>query len=413
MAMMLSGALWAQSGTNSPYSQYGLGVLADQSQSFSRGMNGVGLGFRRGNVVNTLNPASYSSVDSLTMLFDVAVSGQITHFKENGTSVNANNANIEYAVGSFRLLRGLGFSFGILPFSNVGYHYSVKTPINTTYGSETETYSGSGGLHQVFAGAGLSITKQLSVGANMSFLWGSTTNTMTSTVNSSVNTMSRQYSATIQSYKLDLGLQWLQPLANGDRLALGAVTSIGHKMSGNPELVIANSSVADTLTAKDAVSLPMSYGVGVAWYKGQQLVVDADVHVTNWGSIDAPVYYSEKTGKTLTSAWSYKNSYKVGVGADYVPNYIGRKYFQRIHYKVGAGYATPYYKTGTDNGPSEFSLSAGLGLPLQNAYNNRSVLNISAQWVHASAKDRITENMFRVTVGLTFNERWFTKWKVE
>jgi hypothetical protein len=33
--------------------------------------------------------------------------------------------------------------------------------------------------------------------------------------------------------------------------------------------------------------------------------------------------------------------------------------------------------------------------------------------VHASAKDRITENMFRVTVGLTFNERWFTKWKVE
>ena len=33
----------AQSGTNSPYSQYGLGVLSDQSQGFNRGMNGVGL----------------------------------------------------------------------------------------------------------------------------------------------------------------------------------------------------------------------------------------------------------------------------------------------------------------------------------------------------------------------------------
>ena len=35
----------AQSGTNSPYSQYGLGVLSDQTSGFNRGMNGVGLGF--------------------------------------------------------------------------------------------------------------------------------------------------------------------------------------------------------------------------------------------------------------------------------------------------------------------------------------------------------------------------------
>lgn len=411
--MMLSGALWAQSGTNSPYSQYGLGVLADQSQSFSRGMNGVGLGLRRGNAVNTLNPASYSSVDSLTMLFDVALSGQITHFKENGTSVNVNNGNIEYAVGSFRLRRGLGFSFGVLPFSNVGYRYSVETPINTTYGSETETFSGSGGLRQVFVGAGWSITPQLSVGANVSYLWGTLSSAMTSTVNSSVNTMSHQYSSSVSSYKLDLGVQWTQPLANGDRLTFGAVTSIGHKLNGTPELVIANASVADTLTSSSAMRLPLSYGVGVAWYKGQQWVVDADVRVSNWGCIDAPVYQNRTADRTVTSAWTYKNSYRLGVGADYVPNYMGRKYFERIHYKVGAGFATPYYKIGTGDGPSEFSLSAGFGLPLQNAYNNRSVLNISAQWVHASAKDRITENMFRVTVGLTFNERWFMKWKVE
>ena len=31
----------AQGGTNSPYSQYGLGVMADQGNGFSRGMNGV------------------------------------------------------------------------------------------------------------------------------------------------------------------------------------------------------------------------------------------------------------------------------------------------------------------------------------------------------------------------------------
>ena len=29
------------------------------------------------------------------------------------------------------------------------------------------------------------------------------------------------------------------------------------------------------------------------------------------------------------------------------------------------------------------------------------------------AKDLITENMFRINVGLTFSEGWFMKWKVQ
>ena len=85
----------AQSGTNSPYSQYGLGVLSDQSQGFNRGMNGLSMGLRYSNQVNFLNPASYSAVDSLTMIFDAGLSGQVTNFKEGGRKLNANNADFE------------------------------------------------------------------------------------------------------------------------------------------------------------------------------------------------------------------------------------------------------------------------------------------------------------------------------
>ena len=83
----------AQSGTNSPYSQYGFGVLADQTSGFNRGMNGLGIGFRESNQVNFINPASYSSIDSLTFIFDVGVSGQLTNFSENGVKRNAKNAS--------------------------------------------------------------------------------------------------------------------------------------------------------------------------------------------------------------------------------------------------------------------------------------------------------------------------------
>ena len=79
LMMSLALAVNAQSGMNSPYSQWGLGILSDQTSGFNAGMNGVGLGFHEHNQVNYINPASYSSVDSLTFLFDAGISGQISN----------------------------------------------------------------------------------------------------------------------------------------------------------------------------------------------------------------------------------------------------------------------------------------------------------------------------------------------
>ena len=42
---VISTTALAQSGTNSPYSQYGLGLLSDYGTGVNRGMNGLGLGF--------------------------------------------------------------------------------------------------------------------------------------------------------------------------------------------------------------------------------------------------------------------------------------------------------------------------------------------------------------------------------
>ena len=41
------------------------------------------------------------------------------------------------------------------------------------------------------------------------------------------------------------------------------------------------------------------------------------------------------------------------------------------------------------------------------------MLNISGQWVRSSAKGLLNENTFRINIGITFNERWFMKWKVD
>jgi len=408
---------YAQSGTNSPYSQYGIGILADQSTGFSRGMNGASLGMRQGNVVNPTNPASYSAADSLTMIFDVGMTGQITNFKEGQTKVNAKNANFDYAVGLFRLFPGVGVSFGVLPYSNVGYKYTTSTYLDRTNGTITETYTGEGGLHEVFLGAGMRITPQLSIGFNAAYLWGTIDRWAVSSSTTYINSLSKSYSTSVNSYKADLGLQYTRRLTKNDELTVGATIGIGHKLHADAECNIINNNTTGTsdtttIVAANALELPMSYGAGVTWRHNNSLLVCADIGFQQWSKVSHPRYDSatntyEARTNVLRDRWT------VAAGADFVPESQSRNYLKRVHYRLGGGFATPYYNINNSKGPNELSLSAGFGLPLQNAYNSRSVLNISAQWVRTSAKDMITENSFRLNIGLTFNERWFFKWKID
>jgi hypothetical protein len=67
------------------------------------------------------------------------------------------------------------------------------------------------------------------------------------------------------------------------------------------------------------------------------------------------------------------------------------------------------------DGPSELALSMGFGLPISNSYNNRSMVNVGFQWLRRSpsSQNLITENYFVLNVGVTFNERWFMKFKIQ
>ena len=84
-----------------------------------------------------------------------------------------------------------------------------------------------------------------------------------------------------------------------------------------------------------------------------------------------------------------------------------------MHYRAGISYATPYLKIEGQDGPREISASVGVGIPIMNNYNNRGLLNISCEWFNRQANNFIKENVFRINIGLTFNERWFAKFKVE
>lgn len=411
-------AAFAQSGTNSPYSQYGLGVLSDQSQGFNRGMDGLAQGLHDSKQVNFQNPASYASMDSLTFLFDVGLALQITNFTEGNRKLNANNGGIEYAVAGFRAAKNLGMSFGILPFTNIGYNYSTTAKVSE--GSETEyttTNTGSGGLRQLYYGIGWSPIKNLAVGANIGYLFGTTNRSIiNSFTDAYANTVSRYFIVDVASYRLDVGAQYTLKVGKQDKVTLGATFTPGHIIPGEVKMLDISSNsqtaMADTMTIQydDVVFLPHMISGGLAWHHGSQLHIGADYTYQQWTMKQFPAFEGN-TYKMSRNA--LRDRHKITVGGEFVNNVMSRRYLDRVHVRAGFSYATPYINIDTQKGPRELSASIGFGLPITNAWNNRSMLNISAQWSNRSADGFIKENTFRINLGITFNELWFMKWKLK
>ena len=404
----LSGAAFAQNNTNSPYTRYGYGHLSDPGSINSKAMGGVAYGLRDGSYVNFANPASYTAVDSLTFIFDGAVSLQNTNFSNGTLKQNAKNSSFDYVTMQFRLAKWCGMSIGLLPFSNIGYSMSeYREDPDYPSNSSTITYSGDGGLHQLYLGAGFKIFKNLSVGANFSYLWGDITRTSELTFPSDANQLPymRTTSATLKSYKLDLGLQYTHALGKKHALTLGAVVSPGHDLNNDASvnIQVGNSSTGVTTTTRDTVGvfgIPLSIGAGLAYVYDNRLTVAADFLWQQW---DKVTYMNDEN--------AFCSRTRIGVGLEYLPNPMGRSYLANIKYRLGAYYSQPYYKIGGERAAKEFGVSAGFGLPL---VRTRSTISLTAQYVRTkgSKMSFLDENTLRICIGITFNERWFFKNRV-
>jgi len=393
-----------QTGVNSPYSRYGLGLLSDQATGITKSMGGIGAGFRYPNTLNIKNPASYSTVDTLTFIADLGFALQNGNFSENGVKVNAHNAYIDHMAMQFRILPKVGMTVGFMPFANVGYGFSDTELVRRDEDGEitaTNAYSGTGGVRQFIGGLGWRPTKWLSIGANASYISGDITHYISNTYSSSeVQSRNKTYYAEMSAFKFDFGLQGTLPM--GERnLVLGVTFTPAQKL-GSDTYVTDVHSVSDTTVIADAFSLPemLTAGFTYSWKHG---MIGADVSYQTWSKAS---FFGQKTGSDrLTAALGYM----------YRPDEMNRNLLKRTAYQVGVNFSQPYFNVGNQKGPMEFGVSAGFSLPINTSYNSMSYLHVSGEYVRVQpmAKGMITENYLRINVGITFMERWFMKLMVD
>lgn len=399
----------------SPYSMLGYGSFDDCSSGINSGMGGVGYGVNNKMQINPKNPASYAAMDSLTFLFDVGMSVESNWLKEGHLKERKTTANFDYAVAQFPIGKHLGGSLGIMPFSEVNYEYGKKIPFGeyTNYGE--------GGIHQVYLGFAAKLYKNLYLGANVSFLFGNITHSTTILPSSDYNVvaMIAQSRMHITDYKIDIGVRYTQPINDNHSITIGAVYSpkkkiLGKKYndlyqletSGETSLTVES----DTTQLKDYSQMAATYGVGLGYNWGDKLVAGIDFTYQPWSQADyLPLWKKNYTEETLKG--NFNDRYRISAGVEYRNALYSTKYFDRMKFRAGAYYEKSYLKF-KGNGLSEIGATIGLGFPIM---RDKSLVNLSAQYFHRklTPEATIVENGLVFSIGISFNEFWFFKNRIE
>lgn len=411
--------------TDSPYSRYGYGVLNNQAIGVSKAMGGITQGVR-GLDTNPGNPASYTSVDSLTFIFNMGVSYVKSQFSEGNNTQSDNNGGLDYITMQFPVSKKMGMSFGVLPFSSVGYRYGTQETKNNV--TTKKTFTGSGNFSQIYLGLAYEPIENLSVGGNVSFLFGNTKyeRTMSVTSEPSANTEYLFHKLTMNALKFDLGAQYTLPLNKKDILVIGASVSpkvnttgrinrIKNDYSGSNGLVLGDTT---RFTGNQAYSdLPGTYGLGFTWNREKRLTVGADVTFQNWSKIR----YSENMGDGMMQANRFNNVWRFNTGIEYITDPRDRSFIKRVKFRGGLNYSNSYVNVQNNLGEisdyKEYGATFGFGLPIRDVvYSGRtSYINVNFEYrsINPAKTNLIKEQYFGVSVGVCINELWFMKSKLK
>jgi len=399
IALTVSSSIQAQSSANSPYTRYGYGILADGSFGPARAMGGTSLGFRQNNRINSANPASYSAIDSTTFLFDFGLSGQIGKFAEGNARETKQNGGIDYLAIQFPLWKNVGASIGLVPFSTVGYQFGDSLALNTTSG--TKTYSGEGGFSQVYGGIAWAPFKNLSVGANFNYLFGSISHEKATTLGTGVYSGSETIRLRSRALKTDFGVQYFTT-GKEKNFCIGATYSPKTKISATVDTIKIQSNSSSTTAKTTGIDFDIadSYGLGAAIQLNNNWTIASDALYQNWSKAN---YYSKKD--------TLNDRFRISGGVEYIPNSNGRKYYERIKYRLGAHVSNNYLNI-RNQSLGEYGVSLGLGLPFK---TSRSVLNLGVEYTKINPQNSlmIKESYLKFSVNITFNEFWFFKRKID
>ena len=420
--LIISVCVSAQDGTYgaySPYSIYGIGDISQEGTAFNKSMGGVGLATRNRRFINYLNPAAVTARDSLSFMADFGLQQSNKVYRQGDLRSAHNTFNIYNFVMSFPIYRSSAFMVGITPFSDVGYDFSsIETDQNIIGQTGNISYDsyGTGSVYQVFAGAGVTFWKRLSIGAEAIYYFGNIDKvTNMDYSNSSYRSVNSGSDLMVRGTTGKFGLQYEQKLGGDVSMIIGATYRLSTPLKGTAlNYRYANQdSVTDTLKyqendlRKAGLKFADELGVGISVKGGEKWTAEFNYLRSDWrnSGFDSAGGFSVKSDtETFTSTVS--QSFRAGF--EIVPNRNDiRYYLRKCAYRAGVYYDQSYYKL-NGNSVNSMGVTLGVTLPVFRLYNGLT-LGVDLGQRASTRNNMIRERYATFMVGFNIHDIWFQK----
>ncbi len=423
----------AQVTTQSPYSRYGIGNIKPMALPQYRAMGGLSTavfsptGYSN---INMQNPASYAGITLTTA--DIGASGTIMNLKKGDASERSFNGTLSHVALGFPVSRGSALSFGVLPYSELGYEFvntaTLTSPNSGTSEQMNYIYSGEGGLTKAYLGYGFQIGDRFRVGANAEYIFGNLMQTSStelatqSDASGNPNAVNARLQAknSVGGVAFSYGAQYNIPLNSKTSFTLGYSGSSASSLNVKRTLVatqyMKNPATGDELPTMDTVSnvvnspsnmkLPLLHNFGVSLQKYNVWMIGADYRTGKWSQLSIG-----------NENQALQDTYGFSVGGQITPDItsIG-SYWNRVDYRLGFTYDKTYVQL-NDQDIKQSAITFGFGFPLAPSPSRRSFYKINFTTEigkrGALTNGLIQENYINLHLGFTLNDRWFQRFKFD
>lgn len=402
LLLLLSFVTFAQEGTSSPYSYFGIGDVRFRGTIENRSMGELSV-VPDSIHVNLQNPAMMSNIKLTT--FSAAGTFSPTVLKTSSQKEKAQRTTLDY-ISVVLPAKKFALGFGLMPFSSVGYNI-LRESDEYTY-----SFNGKGGVNRVYTALSFRLNNQFNIGGEVQYNFGEIETVNNTATSIETSTRERNISS-IGGFSFNLGIS--------HKMKITDKISVFSGLSYSPEsnLNLSNSRNIATL-------LYSSLGDEIVYQDIDVVVPDSKLKMpskitfgTSVGQLKKWVVGAQVTSQSTSdfgnriqnlSNVRYENALRFSVGGFYIPKYSSfTSYLSRVVYRGGFRYEN----TGliiNNLSILDRAVTFGFGFPLTGTFSN---INVGFELGKKGTTNAglIEENYSNISVGFSFNDNWFQRRK--
>jgi len=415
--------------SSSPYSRYGLGIIDPALLPQNLAMGGIATAINRisgYNNINPENPASYGIINYTTI--DAGIYSNVNILSQTGQE-NVTNATFRLSHVTFAIpvTKHSALSFGLLPYSEMGYNYRTTLPRGFGTSSPADTnvvnyvYNGSGGLSKAYLGYGFGIGKHLLIGANLSYIFGNLQQFSQAELPDLYGTLNTkiEQDSHVGGLNYDYGAQYSFDFGdlNQKHLIFAYSASARSSISTTSSYIVSqytfdatgNQNVdADSLVnqtgVKSKIWLPQINHFGVSFQNDGKFLIGADYSIGNWSAL---------TINGINAGLQNSKTYNIGGQITPDINALSH-YFSRADYRFGLTYEDTYLNINNTD-IKKYAVTFGMGLPLPPNLTSFYKINFSAELGQEGTVQNslVRQKFVNIHLSFTVNDKWFARFKFD